>query len=264
MYGTLPSEFGRLHKMKNLSLQTNLFTGTVPVSWSSMVNLQNLNLFNNRLSGGFPTWLSMFSRRMSLGCNYFTGTNPKSFPQNDITLFVVANEAQSEYTLLRHKQTPILATVGAAVGCGVLLVVVILAVSYALKIKNKRGVNSQLPLGGTQATAGNEPAELWEIPHGIRRFDLEEILKATESFSKTHEVGFGGFGRVYKGYLDSGDIVAVKRASPSSIQGHKEFQNEIVVLSRLHHRSLVKLEGFCQEAGEQVCLFSLDRHDVLS
>lgn len=50
--------------------------------------------------------------------------------------------------------------------------------------------------------------------------------------------------------------MAAKRASPSSIQGQKQFQNEIVTLSRLHHRCLVKLEGFCQEAGEQVCLCS--------
>lgn len=66
-------------------------------------------------------------------------------------------------------------------------------------------------------------------------------------------VGYGGYGNVYKGTLSDGTVVAIKRAREGSLQGEKEFFTEIEVLSRLHHRNLVALVGYCDERGEQVC-----------
>jgi serine/threonine protein kinase len=79
-------------------------------------------------------------------------------------------------------------------------------------------------------------------------------MKATKAFSNHCEIGQGGFGKVYVGLLDDNKQVAIKRASEVSFQGSKEFRNEITLLSRLHHRHLVRLEGFCDEKDEQVCL----------
>eukprot|EP01018_Ginkgo_biloba_P005692 Gb_08919 [translate_table: standard] len=110
----------------------------------------------------------------------------------------------------------------------------------------------------------SETGEPWEPPNGVRRFGLKEFLNATEGFSKTYEIGFGGFGKVYKAQIDDGSIVAIKRASPSRIQGHKEFKNEITILSRLHHRCLVKLEGFCHEAGEQILVYEFMQNGNLN
>lgn len=62
----------------------------------------------------------------------------------------------------------------------------------------------------------------------------------------------GGFGKVYKGVLSNGKAVAIKCASLQSAQGQKEFQNELMLLGRLHHCNLVGLQGFCDDGGLQV------------
>mgnify|MGYP000084769465 FL=1 len=91
----------------------------------------------------------------------------------------------------------------------------------------------------------------WEVPHGVRRYTYKEIIKATKSFSKDCEIGEGGFGKVYVANLDNKQV-AIKRASDVSSQGIREFRNELMLLSRLHHRHLVHLEGFCDDKDEQV------------
>lgn len=82
--------------------------------------------------------------------------------------------------------------------------------------------------------------------------DFKELEAATNSFSSTAEIGQGGYGKVYKGTLAEGTIVAIKRAQQGSLQGEKEFYTEIELLSRVHHRNLVSLVGYCNEGSEQV------------
>ncbi len=92
----------------------------------------------------------------------------------------------------------------------------------------------------------------WEIPSGVQKFAFQELAKATGNFSEVNEIGAGGFGKVFRGTLDDGKVVAIKRASEQSLQGTVEFRNEVLLLSRLHHRHLVRLEGFCDDKGLQV------------
>ena len=80
---------------------------------------------------------------------------------------------------------------------------------------------------------------------------------ATNSFDKSTQVGEGGYGKVYKGILVDGTVVAIKRAQEGSLQGEKEFLTEIEFMSRLHHRNLVSLIGYCDEEGEQVLFLIL-------
>ncbi|CAJ1970783.1 unnamed protein product [Sphenostylis stenocarpa] len=74
---------------------------------------------------------------------------------------------------------------------------------------------------------------------------------ATNNFSESAQIGEGGYGKVYKGRLPDGTVVAIKRAQEGSLQGEREFLTEIELLSRLHHRNLVSLIGYCDEEGEQ-------------
>jgi len=90
---------------------------------------------------------------------------------------------------------------------------------------------------------------------GVRDFTYGELSSATNNFSTSAQVGQGGYGKVYKGTLSDGTVVAIKRAQEGSLQGEKEFLTEISLLSRLHHRNLVSLLGYCDEEGEQVILF---------
>ncbi|KAI5419053.1 leucine-rich repeat receptor protein kinase HPCA1 [Lathyrus oleraceus] len=90
---------------------------------------------------------------------------------------------------------------------------------------------------------------------GARWFSYDELKKCTDNFSGSNELGFGGYGKVYKGVFPDGKIVAIKRAQQGSMQGGLEFKNEIELLSRVHHKNLVSLVGFCFEQGEQMLVY---------
>ncbi|CAL5184483.1 unnamed protein product [Lathyrus oleraceus] len=90
---------------------------------------------------------------------------------------------------------------------------------------------------------------------GVKAFTLKELTHATNKFDISTKVGEGGYGNVYKGILSDETFVAVKRAGENSLQGQKEFLTEIELLSRLHHRNLVSLLGYCSEEGEQMLIY---------
>uniref|UniRef100_A0A1J3IQ55 non-specific serine/threonine protein kinase n=1 Tax=Noccaea caerulescens TaxID=107243 RepID=A0A1J3IQ55_NOCCA len=90
---------------------------------------------------------------------------------------------------------------------------------------------------------------------GIRGFSFKEVAEATDDFSSSALVGRGGYGKVYRGVLSDKTVAAIKRADEGSLQGEKEFLNEIELLSRLHHRNLVSLIGYCDEEGEQMLVY---------
>lgn len=87
---------------------------------------------------------------------------------------------------------------------------------------------------------------------GVKEFGYREMAIATSNFHDSTVVGQGGYGKVYRGILSDNTAVAIKRAQEGSLQGEKEFLTEIQLLSRLHHRNLVALIGYCDEEGEQV------------
>ncbi|KAL8132939.1 G-type lectin S-receptor-like serine/threonine-protein kinase At4g27290 isoform X1 [Apium graveolens] len=86
-------------------------------------------------------------------------------------------------------------------------------------------------------------------------FTLMQIAKATNDFSFNNKLGEGGFGTVYKGMLDKGQQIAVKRLSQTSRQGIDEFMNEVSIIAKLQHRNLVKLLGCCVEEGERMLIY---------
>ncbi|KAL3332331.1 hypothetical protein AABB24_032758 [Solanum stoloniferum] len=90
-----------------------------------------------------------------------------------------------------------------------------------------------------------------------RTFSSKEIDRATDSFNEERVLGEGGFGRVYSGVLDDGMKVAVKVLKRDDQQGGREFLAEVEMLSRLHHRNLVKLIGICLEERSRCLLYEL-------
>ncbi|KAJ0236342.1 receptor-like protein kinase [Hirschfeldia incana] len=88
-----------------------------------------------------------------------------------------------------------------------------------------------------------------------RYFPFTELQTATQNFDEKSVIGVGGFGKVYIGEIDGGTQVAIKRGSQSSEQGINEFQTEIQMLSKLRHRHLVSLIGFCDENQEMILVY---------
>ncbi|GLT35491.1 hypothetical protein SLA2020_099400 [Shorea laevis] len=89
----------------------------------------------------------------------------------------------------------------------------------------------------------------------VKSFTYGELASATNNFDIFAQIGQGGYGKVYRGTLANGTIVAIKRAQEGSLQGKTEFLTEIQLLSRLHHRNLVSLVGYCDEEGEQMLVY---------
>ncbi|XP_062206653.1 receptor-like serine/threonine-protein kinase ALE2 isoform X4 [Phragmites australis] len=90
-----------------------------------------------------------------------------------------------------------------------------------------------------------------------KTFSLVEMERATQGFDESRIIGEGGFGRVYEGILEDGEQVAVKILKRDDQQGTREFLAEVEMLSRLHHRNLVKLIGICTEEHSRCLVYEL-------
>ncbi|KMT06112.1 hypothetical protein BVRB_7g162840 [Beta vulgaris subsp. vulgaris] len=139
--------------------------------------------------------------------------------------------------------------------------------------RSKSGTSSWLPLYGNSQTSGMKStiggssvasAQLsTEAAANCRHFTLAEIRKATKNFDESNVIGVGGFGKVYKGVIDGSLKVAVKKSNPSSEQGVNEFVTEIEMLSKLRHKHLVSLIGYCEENGEMALVYDFMAHGTL-
>ncbi|XP_072969586.1 putative G-type lectin S-receptor-like serine/threonine-protein kinase At1g61610 isoform X1 [Typha angustifolia] len=85
--------------------------------------------------------------------------------------------------------------------------------------------------------------------------NFESIAVATDNFSDSHFLGQGGFGKVYKGKLHSGQKIAAKRLMRGSGQGLEEFKNEVALIAKLQHRNLVRLLGCCIQGDEMLLVY---------
>ena len=91
----------------------------------------------------------------------------------------------------------------------------------------------------------------------VKTFTLSELEKATDNFSAKKVLGEGGFGRVYHGSMGDGTEVAVKLLTRDNQNRDREFIAEVEMLSRLHHRNLVKLIGICIEGRTRCLVYEL-------
>ncbi|KAK4378757.1 hypothetical protein RND71_000619 [Anisodus tanguticus] len=153
--------------------------------------------------------------------------------------------------------------VGAAVGGSVLAILALIIGIYAFRQKKR----------AEDAAKRSDPFASWNsnkhsgaVPQltGARFFSFEELKKWTNNFSETNNIGSGGYGKVYRGTLPNGELVAIKRALQVSMQGAHEFKTEIELLSRVHHKNVVGLVGFCFDQAEQMLVYEYIPNGTLS
>ncbi|XP_017249821.1 receptor-like serine/threonine-protein kinase ALE2 [Daucus carota subsp. sativus] len=122
---------------------------------------------------------------------------------------------------------------------------------------NKRsGIKSML----CSATSSASSSPVSGMPTSmlfVKKFSLAELVKATDNFSSTRILGEGGFGCVYLGVLEDQTEVAVKLLIKDNLNGDRDFVSEIEMLSRLHHRNLVKLIGICTERHTRCLVYEV-------
>ncbi|VFQ67169.1 unnamed protein product [Cuscuta campestris] len=116
-----------------------------------------------------------------------------------------------------------------------------------------RVANSEL--GRQRAKIENVDASSKVNLEDLPLFRFEELAVATNNFSESNKLGKGGFGPVYNGKLPNGREIAVKRLSRSSGQGMEEFMNEVLLISKLQHRNLVRIRGCCIENKETMLVY---------
>ncbi|KAJ1403195.1 Serine-threonine/tyrosine-protein kinase, catalytic domain [Sesbania bispinosa] len=139
----------------------------------------------------------------------------------------------------KHSRVPVV--LGSVLGGLVLVSVVIVGFLWLLKYR-------RLTEGTSQGSS------LSSINLGLK-ISLIDLQLATGNFDEKQIIGKGGFGNVYKGVLKNGVTVAVKRGEPGSSQGLPEFQTEIMVLSKIRHKHLVSLIGYCDERNEMILVY---------
>uniref|UniRef100_A0A7N0U243 non-specific serine/threonine protein kinase n=1 Tax=Kalanchoe fedtschenkoi TaxID=63787 RepID=A0A7N0U243_KALFE len=157
--------------------------------------------------------------------------------------------------------------IGATVGVGCLVVFFVLAVWWFRKRRRKTSgvghgyimpsygasspeaelsflkVNS--PGSGYGSDSASSVAGNVALGRSTLFFSYEELVIATNGFAPQYLLGEGGFGSVYKGFMPDGKVVAVKQLKVGSGQGDREFKAEVEIISRIHHRHLVSLVGYC-------------------
>ncbi|KAK8994735.1 hypothetical protein V6N11_045808 [Hibiscus sabdariffa] len=217
---------------ENVKVQLNPSTLLKPQYYDAFLNgleIFKLNDEKRSLAGKNPDPSAMMIR---------TENDPRSF-----------SKGEDDYVV-----------VGATGGAAAAFVVVALVVFFYTKKRKVHGVESHtaswLPVYGNSHVGGSKSSSnhLASLAQGLcRHFSLAEMKQATKNFDESNVIGVGGFGKVYKGIISGGTHVAIKRSNPSSEQGINEFQTEIEMLSKLRHKHLVSLIGFCEDGGE-MCL----------
>ncbi|XP_022144042.1 LRR receptor-like serine/threonine-protein kinase IOS1 [Momordica charantia] len=227
--GEISSYISNLTMLQTLDLSNNNLTGKVPDFLSTLSHLKTLNLGNNKLSGPIPADLLKRSNDGSLSLSVGGNQNLDGCALDSCS----KNEEKNKNVII-----PIVASIG-----GFLVVLAISAITFwIIKCRRKQGKNviSVVEKSETNSQFGNS------LEVRRRQFTYSEVVKMTNNFKRV--LGKGGFGEVYHGVVD--DVqVAVKMLSLSSSQGYREFQAEVTLLMRVHHRNLTSLVGYLSEGN---------------
>uniref|UniRef100_A0ACD5Z6S1 Uncharacterized protein n=1 Tax=Avena sativa TaxID=4498 RepID=A0ACD5Z6S1_AVESA len=226
LVGAISTNFRDLKALQYLDLSHNNLSGPIPNFLGQISSLMLLDLSSNDLSGPIPDSLLQKSRNGSLSLR--VGDNANLCGNSTAC---ISGQKKVNGTLLAEIIIPILATVA-------LFIILFLLLRQMLKQKAKK-----------KATVHEDESVLLEN----REFSYRELKHITDNFSQ--EIGKGGFGSVFLGYLENGNSVAVKVHSESSSQGSKEFLAEAQHLTRIHHKNLVSLIGYCQDRNHLALVY---------
>ncbi|KAJ9552196.1 hypothetical protein OSB04_016241 [Centaurea solstitialis] len=239
-------------------------TKNLSVSFTGFQNSTTVLQYLIDLRNVLPEWV-IFGFSAATG-DLFQKNNVKSWAFNSSDLQIENNNelpptsSPDQDLAKRNSYTGVI--LGSIVG---LFVSVIFVAILAFFVRRRKKKSREDEAQGVELDV--EMNNEFEMGTGARSFSYLELARATRDFAEEEKLGEGGFGGVYKGFLkDLNTYVAVKRISKTSKQGLKEYSTEVRVISRLRHRNLVQLIGWCHEKGELLLVYefmengSLDSH----
>ncbi|KAI3753819.1 hypothetical protein L2E82_25883 [Cichorium intybus] len=188
------------------------------------------------------------------GCVLWFGdlTDIRTFPENGDDLYIRLPPSELDVTRNGKSssgggQIRIIVPIASVV---LVFILVCILLYYRNKRKNGTQEGTNRDECGHESINNSENEDL-ELP----LFSFSTLVTATNNFSLNNKLGEGGFGPVYKGVLEDGQEIAVKRLAETSTQGLHEFKNEVISISKLQHRNLVKLLGCCIEGTEKMLIY---------
>ncbi|XP_021718255.1 proline-rich receptor-like protein kinase PERK9 [Chenopodium quinoa] len=124
-------------------------------------------------------------------------------------------------------------------------------------------VTTEYPGSKFGGSGSETPTDYGGYGHSRSWFTYQELYDATSGFSDEKVLGEGGFGRVYKGLLSDGRVIAVKQLKVGGGQGEREFKAEVEIISRIHHRHLVSLVGYCILENKRLLVYEYVPNNTL-
>lgn len=296
LLGTISPNFSLLPSITKLILSDNFISGTIPTELTKLPNLVELDVSNNRLFGNVPSFRNGVKVNIDGNPDIGKGKSsaPSPSPPGSPTVPGGGGGGGGDSPASGEKKSKTGIIVGAVIGVVGGLLLVGAAVFCLLSNKKKRSGKVQSPNtvvihpqhsgdqdavkvtvagggvnGGTHdvlSPRSNGPGDIHVVEAGNMVISIQVLKNVTDNFSEKNILGRGGFGIVYKGELHDGTKIAVKRmqTGPVGEKGLNEFMSEIAVLTKVRHRHLVALLGYCLDGNERLLVYEYMPQGTLS
>ncbi|KAL6909470.1 hypothetical protein ACP4OV_001751 [Aristida adscensionis] len=295
--GNISPAIGKIASLQKLILSNNNITGTVPKEVAALPSLKEVDVSNNNLYGKLPAFAPNVllktggNPNMGKDAPAPTGSNGSG---NNGSSGEGGNGSSGNNGGSSSSSAGVIA--GSVVGVVTGLCLIAALGFYCYKRKQKPLGRVQSPHavvihprhsgsddvvkitvaggnanGGARASeayshASNDPRDIHVVESGNMVISIQVLRNVTNNFSEENILGRGGFGTVYKGELHDGTKIAVKRME-AGVMGNKglnEFKSEIAVLTKVRHRNLVSLLGYCLDGNERILVYEFMPQGTLS
>ncbi|KAF3954285.1 hypothetical protein CMV_020350 [Castanea mollissima] len=249
-FSSIPSDFfGSFQNLYDLRLSFNNLNGTLPKSFGA-TSLKYLYLDNNNLMGSIPDALTNITtlQVFDVSNNHLSGSIPKF--GDSVNLITTGNPS-----IVKNGNTAGTGSSGTSVSPGIIAGIVIAVIIFSvvvLFVSIKCYVSSKHRKSGGVENPENGSTSVMNI-----EISIEVLEQVTNNFDEDNILGRGGSGVVYKGEYHDGTMIAVKKmeSTAMSSKGINEFQAEISVLTKVRHRHLVALLGYCINGNERLLVY---------
>ncbi|XP_055807344.1 receptor protein kinase TMK1-like [Solanum dulcamara] len=280
--GTLSPSIAQLDSLTHIYLGSNNISGSIPSSWTNLKHLILLDLSNNHISLPLPKFTPPL--KLVLSGNSLLNSSPlRASPSQKNSTSVAASPSSSANKSSSSKSNLVIFVVPIAsfallVSLAILLYIYVRKrsmdrrkgptslvihprdpsdsdrmVKIAISDETKGSLSILTGSGSASIHSGKYPV----MEAGNMVISVQVLRDVTKNFAPENELGRGGFGVVYKGELDDGTKIAVKRMESGVISSKAldEFRSEISVLSKVRHRNLVSLLGYSVEGNERILVY---------